>query len=230
MDLPATRQERRSEAGAPFFAVGEGWGTDRVHREHTVPHPSRHRTLVRPSGALRGDAKNGAPIPDSRPPNVSCVRPARHATRKALRRPRAHACGTAQRADTHTGSTIRNRGATNLSGCSVCRLGRDSCLPPSFTQDSHPVFHRIGDEREVSLANVGARKESRISAGRMQRVEGNILSTCARINVRNCLYHGDNCCTRASRFATLCPVRYLGWASSDRADRARQSTETGKTI
>ena len=34
---------------------------------------SRHGTLVLPSGALRGDAKNGAPTPDSRPPNVSCT-------------------------------------------------------------------------------------------------------------------------------------------------------------
>ena len=39
---------------------------------------SRHGTLVLPSGALRGDAKNGAPTPDSRPPNVSCNRMGRN--------------------------------------------------------------------------------------------------------------------------------------------------------
>ena len=47
---------------------------------------SRHRTPVRPSGALRGDAKNGAPTPDSRPPILSCT--ARHQCSNCSLRPR----------------------------------------------------------------------------------------------------------------------------------------------
>ncbi len=57
----STLAERMTRAGAPFLAVGEGRGTNGSREDQQFPTLRVTGRLCFHGGALRGDAKNGAP-------------------------------------------------------------------------------------------------------------------------------------------------------------------------